>query len=347
MGTTVKLPKDENGVKVDPTLYMSMIGSLFYLTSSRPDLSYSVGVCARVKAKSGSSSPKTAGATAGLLKLPIKPSRSKKNELAPKRKLILGTSSSPSSSPSVANKKLKAHPSPSSSESRPEVEESESKTDESNESFPDHVHFALESDESNSKDDIVPVPEEVSAPALVSSPLSSKGKGKKPVTTPISSPRIKDERTVNLLTRMRFFLRLWFATTNWKLTSHTATISFDMASFLYKVGIGLDIDLATIIYDQIISFWEGKKKNMNLPFPQVIYKILSMQRSDVKTEKEDLVAPSTVASYKAPAPIPDDVEASSSKKSKPQTLVFTSNEFPAKVPIPTASTYVSAELSGV
>ena len=47
MSTTTKLTKDENGAKVDPTLYRSMIGSLLYLTASRPDLCYSVGVCAR------------------------------------------------------------------------------------------------------------------------------------------------------------------------------------------------------------------------------------------------------------------------------------------------------------
>ncbi|XP_062075273.1 uncharacterized protein LOC133779313 [Humulus lupulus] len=33
-----------------------------------------------------------------------------------------------------------------------------------------------------------------------------------------------------------------FATTNWKPTSHTASISFDMASFLYKVGTRIAVD---------------------------------------------------------------------------------------------------------
>ena len=43
----MKLTVDLLGKSVDSSLYRSMIGSLIYLTSSKPDISYSVGVCAR------------------------------------------------------------------------------------------------------------------------------------------------------------------------------------------------------------------------------------------------------------------------------------------------------------
>ncbi|GJW32451.1 uncharacterized mitochondrial protein-like protein, partial [Tanacetum coccineum] len=39
------------GKQVDATLYRGMIGSLMYLTSSRPDLIYAVCLCARYQAK--------------------------------------------------------------------------------------------------------------------------------------------------------------------------------------------------------------------------------------------------------------------------------------------------------
>ena len=47
MITTLKLSKVESRVSVDPTLYRNTIGSLLYLTASRLDPCYNVGVCAR------------------------------------------------------------------------------------------------------------------------------------------------------------------------------------------------------------------------------------------------------------------------------------------------------------
>ncbi|GJZ62030.1 retrovirus-related pol polyprotein from transposon TNT 1-94 [Tanacetum coccineum] len=46
-----KLDEDLQGKSVNPTLYRGMIGSLIYLTSSRPDLVFAVGMCARYQAK--------------------------------------------------------------------------------------------------------------------------------------------------------------------------------------------------------------------------------------------------------------------------------------------------------
>jgi hypothetical protein len=47
MHPTSSLSKEEIGTKVDQKLYRGMIGSLLYLTASRPDILYSVCLCAR------------------------------------------------------------------------------------------------------------------------------------------------------------------------------------------------------------------------------------------------------------------------------------------------------------
>nr|GFC88271.1 putative ribonuclease H-like domain-containing protein [Tanacetum cinerariifolium] len=45
--TQKPLLKDEDGEEVDVHIYRSMIGSLMYLTSSRPDIMFAVCACAR------------------------------------------------------------------------------------------------------------------------------------------------------------------------------------------------------------------------------------------------------------------------------------------------------------
>ena len=47
MITGCKLSKDDESKEVDQRLYRSMIGSLLYLTTSRPDLMQAIGQVAR------------------------------------------------------------------------------------------------------------------------------------------------------------------------------------------------------------------------------------------------------------------------------------------------------------
>ena len=47
MAANAKLTSDPSSKSVDVTLYKSMIGCLQYLTASRPNIVFSVGVCSR------------------------------------------------------------------------------------------------------------------------------------------------------------------------------------------------------------------------------------------------------------------------------------------------------------
>nr|GEY75491.1 uncharacterized mitochondrial protein AtMg00810-like [Tanacetum cinerariifolium] len=46
-----KLDEDKEGKVVDPSHYRGMIGTLLYLTASRPDLQFSICMCARYQAR--------------------------------------------------------------------------------------------------------------------------------------------------------------------------------------------------------------------------------------------------------------------------------------------------------
>ena len=47
MSSSMKLDKNEKGKSIDSTMYRGMIGSLLCLLASRPDIMYSVCLCAR------------------------------------------------------------------------------------------------------------------------------------------------------------------------------------------------------------------------------------------------------------------------------------------------------------
>jgi hypothetical protein len=55
MSSTASLGPDEDGEAVDQREYTSMIGSLLYLTATRPDIQFVVGLCARFQASPRSS----------------------------------------------------------------------------------------------------------------------------------------------------------------------------------------------------------------------------------------------------------------------------------------------------
>src|ERR1043165_2062136 len=50
MGSGTYVDQDESGTPIDITKYRGMIGSLLYLTASRPDIMFSVCLCARFQA---------------------------------------------------------------------------------------------------------------------------------------------------------------------------------------------------------------------------------------------------------------------------------------------------------
>ena len=50
MGSSIKLDMDKKGKLIDQTKYRDMIDSLLYLTASRPNIMYSVCLCARFQA---------------------------------------------------------------------------------------------------------------------------------------------------------------------------------------------------------------------------------------------------------------------------------------------------------
>jgi hypothetical protein len=55
MSSAASLGPDEDGEAVDQREYRSMIGSLLHLTATRPDIQFTMGLCARFQASPRSS----------------------------------------------------------------------------------------------------------------------------------------------------------------------------------------------------------------------------------------------------------------------------------------------------
>ncbi|XP_062104374.1 uncharacterized protein LOC133815569 [Humulus lupulus] len=102
-----------------------------------------------------------------------------------------------------------------------------------------------------------------------------------------------------------------FAMFNWMPTTHSSTITQDMAFLLFKIGTGVAIDLGAVIFDQIMSLSGAKRKGQHLMFPQVIYKLLDSQRP-LKTSHETLTSPLVGPTYT----VKDDHAPSTARKVK-------------------------------
>jgi hypothetical protein len=55
MSSVASLGPDEDGDAVDQREYRSMIGSVLYLTATRPDIQFAVGLCTRFQSSPHSS----------------------------------------------------------------------------------------------------------------------------------------------------------------------------------------------------------------------------------------------------------------------------------------------------
>ncbi|XP_019248463.1 PREDICTED: uncharacterized protein LOC109227721 [Nicotiana attenuata] len=68
IATATKLDMDDSGSPINQTMYMGIIGSLLYLTSSRPDIVFSVVLCAKFQSNPKESHLKAAKRISRYLK---------------------------------------------------------------------------------------------------------------------------------------------------------------------------------------------------------------------------------------------------------------------------------------
>ncbi|KAM6562465.1 hypothetical protein CsatB_022463 [Cannabis sativa] len=64
------------------------------------------------------------------------------------------------------------------------------------------------------------------------------------------------------------------ALSNWWANSHTSTINYNTARFLYALGTGVSIDLPSLIYTRILDSAKAKGVKHTLPYPSLIQRLV-------------------------------------------------------------------------
>lgn len=89
-----------------------------------------------------------------------------------------------------------------------------------------------------------------------------------------------------------------FALSNWTPSSNPAVVTQKLACFLFKIDTGVPIDLASVVFDQIVQLRKARRKCHNLLFPQLIFKIL-MSQKDVLLATESIKIPPPPPPFKS------------------------------------------------
>ncbi|XP_062081410.1 uncharacterized protein LOC133786225 [Humulus lupulus] len=70
---------------------------------------------------------------------------------------------------------------------------------------------------------------------------------------------------------------------NWFPNSHLSSITLEIGKFLYAVGTGVSIDLATLIYDRIVDVASSTSTRNKFPFPSLIQQLIQPAKPPLTT----------------------------------------------------------------
>ncbi|XP_062080433.1 uncharacterized protein LOC133785195 [Humulus lupulus] len=95
------------------------------------------------------------------------------------------------------------------------------------------------------------------------------------------------------VTKLTIFYRVLHrpALYNWFPNSHLSSVTLEIGKFLYVVGTGVSIDLATLIYDQIFYVASSTSTRNKLPYPILIQQIIKPAEPSLTTHDFQVANP--------------------------------------------------------